>query len=124
MRKRRKKQWKEEAVNDFQTSNSCGKKKKKQTEKVQEVNSVEPRSVCGGEKPWKGSLTVKSELPSAKETVVLCCEKKEEEEEEKIDIRRVRLVERFHVVKSLNCFFGYVPAVVYRIASGGCVVDV
>lgn len=56
---------------------------------------------------------MKRELPSAKESAVLCCEKKEEEEEEKIDIRRVRLVERFHVVKSLNCFFfGYVPAVV------------
>lgn len=80
--------------------------------------------VCGGEKPWKGSLTVKSELPSAKESVVLCCEEKEEEEE-KIDIRRVRLVERFHVVKSLNCFFFWLRSGRrYRIASGGCVVDV
>lgn len=67
---------------------------------------------------------MKSELPSAKESVVLCCEKKEEEEEEKIDIRRVRLVERFHVVKSLNCFFWLRSGRRYRIASGGCVVDV
>lgn len=61
--------------------------------------------------PCKEPLTVKSELPSTKESVVLCCEEKEEDEE-KIDIRRVRLVERFHVVKSLNCFFFYIPAVV------------